>query len=95
MSLARELAFFALLMGFAYAFVYAGAELTGWRRNLVCLAVATAMWCAIWTAIALGAPPNAAARLSSMLLIFGPVIIAWGVALALWRIDLEAEGATS
>ncbi|WP_304168083.1 hypothetical protein [Phenylobacterium aquaticum] len=95
MALAWELAFFALLAGFVYAFAYAGTELAGWRRNLTCMAVATAMWCAIWAAIALSAPPGGVERLSSILLIGGPVIIAWGVALALWRIDLDARRATS
>jgi hypothetical protein len=92
-GLAWELTMFALLVGFAYAFAYAGAELAGWRRNLTCLSVATAAWCILWTTIASGGPTGSGHDLGSILLIGGPVVIAWGVALALWRIDLDAERA--
>lgn len=94
-GLALELILFAPLAGFAYAFTYAGMELQGWRRNLTCLGVATSAWCLMWIAMASVGPAGGGHDLGSILLIAGPVVIAWGVALAYWRIDLDAKRAAS
>lgn len=90
-----ELGLFILIFSCAYGFSYALTALSGWLRTLTCLGLVTAGWCAAWTAIAAGQPPEVAMRLDSLLLILGPIVITWGVALAYWRIDLDTRRAVS
>jgi len=70
-------------------------RLSGWKRSFTRLGVVTACWLAVWSAVILNDPATDAVRqLSTSLLVLGPILIAWAVALAYWRIDISSRKPT-